>query len=425
MKVVILSIGSLGDLQPYLALGLQLQKSGHAVRLAASIQYKSQVEKLGLEFFPLQIEVMPDPQAKSKRTTKPPSFIQMINLVVERLVGPVYYQVLAACTSMEAVVYSPFAGIAYFAARELHLPQIVAPLQPVSRTGEFPFLMAPQWSRLGAGYNHLSYLAAEQAIWLLARKAVNQRLVKPRGLAPIPMSGPISQIYKEQIPVIYGFSPQVVPKPKDWPRAHAVTGYWLLDAAKDWQPTKELSDFLEAGPPPVYIGFGSTTFFDARETTNLIMDALRQTGRRGLLARGWGGLSEPEVDKDVLMVGSVPHDWLFPRMATIVHHGGAGTTAAALRAGVPAVVVPQFADQAFWARRVFALGAGPRPIPRTQLDANKLAGAIRQATSDYSMRTQAARLGEEIRAERGAERAVDLISAYMERRAPGLDKTLN
>jgi len=210
--------------------------------------------------------------------------------------------------------------------------------------------------------------------------------------------------------MLYCYSPAVVPKPPDWSEHAHVTGYWFLDHAPDWQPPADLVDFLESGPPPIYVGFGSMTSRDPERMSRIVLDALSQSGQRGVIATGLGGLSQSDLPDEVFMTETVPHDWLFPRMAAVVHHGGAGTTGAGLRAGVPSIIAPVSNDQPFWARRVKALGAGPAPIPHKGLTADRLAHAISVAVTDESIRKRAAELGETIRAEDGVVNAVRIIN---------------
>jgi len=186
---------------------------------------------------------------------------------------------------------------------------------------------------------------------------------------------------------------------------HHVTGYWFLDAPPDWKPPQDLVNFLEAGPTPVYIGFGSMTHRSPEESTELILEALQLTDQRGVLLHGWGGMAKAKLPNSVMMVESIPHQWLFPRMAAVVHHGGAGTTASSLRSGVPSIIVPHFADQPYWGERVAALGVGPRPRARARLTAQKLADSIDQALSDQTMRERAAKLGAALRVEDGIKRS--------------------
>lgn len=203
-------------------------------------------------------------------------------------------------------------------------------------------------------------------------------------------------------PTFYGFSPSVVPPLADWPSSAVVTGYWPLPLDPDWRPPAALAAFLAAGPDPVAIGFGSMTSRDPEALLATARAVLRRSGRRGVLLAGWSGLGiDPTaVSNDVYLADELPHGWLFPRLAAAVHHGAAGTTGASLAAGIPTVVVPFFADQPYWGRRVQAMGVGPPPIPARRLTAERLASAIR-ATDEPGMRRRAAELGDRIRSEGG------------------------
>ena len=213
--------------------------------------------------------------------------------------------------------------------------------------------------------------------------------------------------------MLYGWSPSVLPQPADWGRWLHVTGYWFLEHPGEWKPPRELADFLDSGPPPVYVGFGSMNKTDPEELTDIVLRALERTDRRGVLVAGWGGISNSALSDMVYRVDEVPHDWLFERIEAAIHHGGAGTTAASLRAGIPTIVVPFFADQPFWGRRVAELGVGPQPIPRRSLTVEWLANAIQQATADRVMKSRASALGQRIRAENGIERAVEAFDLHI------------
>ena len=241
---------------------------------------------------------------------------------------------------------------------------------------------------------------------------MNRALRGEPGLSPFPFSGPFGEFGRSPEPVLNGWSRHVLPHPPGWGAHLATTGYWFLDRTPDWRPPRGLADFLGSGPPPVSVGFGSMAGADPEGVTERVLRALRLAGKRGVLLTGWGGLSNADLPDDLFEVGEVPHDWLFPRVAAAVHHGGAGTTAASLRAGTPTVIVPHFADQFFWGARVAGLGAGPRPAPRAKLTAERLADAIRRATGDAGMRERARSLGEKIRAENGVERAVEAFGRY-------------
>jgi sterol 3beta-glucosyltransferase len=262
---------------------------------------------------------------------------------------------------------------------------------------------------LGGWYNKFSY----QLLLKLTDMGVG-RYVKAwraeHGLAP--MGGGRNMLHTSSgvaVPVLHGFSQYVQPRPQDWPESAYVTGYWFLDHESDWQPSPELAQFLDAGDPPVYVGFGSMAGRNPQRLTRIVVDAIQQAGVRGIIATGWGGMSADNLPETIFKVDNVPHDWLFPRMAAVVHHGGAGTTAAGLLAGRPTVICPFIVDQPYWGARVQALGAGSEPIPQKQLTAEKLAAAIREVTSSASIRQNAESLGEKMRQEDGVATAVEII----------------
>jgi sterol 3beta-glucosyltransferase len=246
------------------------------------------------------------------------------------------------------------------------------------------------------------------------RGATNRWRVETLGLPPLPLGGPYRQIEREREIVLLGYSPSVVPKPPDWGEHIHVTGYWFLDRPDDWQLPATLNAFLAAGPPPVYIGLGSMTGRDPEALTQLALDALRRAHQRGVLLAGWAGLGGLDLPDDVCLVDDIPHDWLFPRMAAVAHHGGAGTTGAGLRAGKPSILLPYFADQPFWGRVVHDLGAGPPPIPQKELTAERLAAAINRAVTSPGIHRRARTLGERIRQEDGVGNAVSILISRLE-----------
>ena len=210
---------------------------------------------------------------------------------------------------------------------------------------------------------------------------------------------------RRRLPVAYGFSPAVLPRPRNWREWIQVTGYWFLPEA-EWTPPAALADFLAAGKPPVYVGFGSMADRDPQRLTGIILDALQRSEQRAVIQAGWGGLQPGDLPETAFPLDPAPHNWLFPRVAAVIHHGGAGTTASALRAGVPSIVVPFFGDQFFWGQTVARLGVSPGVLDRRKLSVERLADFIRAAVQDPELRSRAAALGERIRAEAGVEQAV-------------------
>jgi sterol 3beta-glucosyltransferase len=227
----------------------------------------------------------------------------------------------------------------------------------------------------------------------------------------LPFLGIYRQLIKQHHPFLCAYSPLVVPKAHDWSTETHVTGYWFLNPLTSWEPPQDLIDFLSAGPPPIFIGFGSTTIRNSEDITTLVFEALKQTGQRGIIAQGWGGLSSANLPKSVFAVKDIPFDWLFPRMAALVHHGGAGTTAYGLRAGVPTIIIPFILDHFFWGRQITALGIGPQPILPKRLTTERLANAIHIVINDQALRTRASKIGEALQAEQGVEQVVRIIES--------------
>ena len=232
-------------------------------------------------------------------------------------------------------------------------------------------------------------------------------------LPPVPFWGPFDHLYQKEEPFIYGYSQHVVPRAKDMPAWHHTTGYWFLDLKRNWTPEPDLIDFLSLEPKPVYIGFGSMSGQVARNLSKIAIDAIGETNQRGILVGGWAEAHEINIPDYIYSCDFLPHDWLFPRVSAVVHHGGAGTIAAGLRAGVPTVVIPFMGDQPYWGQRIFELGAGPRPVMRKNLTVELLAERIISAIEDRSIVQSAAALGKKIREENGIDKAVELIRGYL------------
>jgi UDP:flavonoid glycosyltransferase YjiC (YdhE family) len=317
---------------------------------------------------------------------------------------------LAACHDVQLIV-AGVGGVflALALAEKLNLPLLQAYVFPFTPTRAFPAALFPKaWANLGGTANAFSHHTLRQIMWQGSRAADTVVRQKVLNLPATPFFGPFHSHRLNGFPVLYGISPSVITPPPDWQNTH-VTGYWFLEAEPEWTPPAALTEFLQAGPPPVYVGFGSMSNRKPEQTTELILQALARTQQRAILLSGWNGLRKENLPKTVYLLDSAPHSWLFPRMAAVVHHGGAGTTAAGLRAGVPSIITPFFADQPFWGQRVADLGVGPTPIPRSKLTVENLAQALEQAATNHTLRKRAAELGERIRAEDGLKQAVSVI----------------
>jgi sterol 3beta-glucosyltransferase len=412
MKITILAAGSRGDVQPFVALGLGLQAAGHDVTLCTAALFKSFVGGYGLKYVHMDDELIRLADTKAGRAALEGggSKLQLLKLV-QPMIRRMLDDSWAASQEADAIIYHPKTLAGYHIAEKRGLPVFVSlPLPMLTPTRAFSNPALLPNVRLGGLVNRLTYTLMP---FLTApyMGTVNAWRRETLGLPPRSrFAGELIAPDGQPMPTLYSYSPHVVPNPPDWPETTTAVGYWFLDRRGDWQPPADLQAFLDAGAPPVYIGFGSMTGTRPEEKARFALEALRRTGQRGLIATGWGGLRADELPDNVFAIQEAPHDWLFPRVAAVVHHGGAGTTAAGLRAGKPTIIVPFIGDQPFWGRRVYELGAGPAPIPQKRLNADNLAAAIQAAVSDPAMSRRAAELGEKIRAEDGIARAVAIIN---------------
>jgi UDP:flavonoid glycosyltransferase YjiC (YdhE family) len=416
MRIAILTSGSHGDVQPYVALARGLHEAGHSVCLATHEIYEPFIRTFGVDFLPVAGNPRAVLEGEDGRTIFDNwNLLKAVKNLQDAFVSMMenaYHDLWRACEGAQVVLHSPLTLGAYHICQHLGIPSCGLYVQPWTRTRAFvnPNVAALPL-HLGGGYNLFTHLFLEQLYWqALFGPVINrwrtQRLKLPR----IGFPGGFTRMYRERHPAIYGFSPQVLPKPADWGKWVHVTGYWFLDRPAGWEPPAELLHFLESGPPPVYVGFGSMLIPKAERTTEVILQALELSNQRAILHSGWAGLGKKDLPDRVLRVDYVPHEWLFPRVAAVVHHGGAGTTAAAFRAGVPAIAIPVIFDQYFWARRITELRAGPAFIPNGKLTAQRLAAAITAAVSDQEVRARAAAIGQAIRAEDGIKTAVEVIN---------------
>ena len=407
MQFTILALGSRGDILPYAALGQGLRSAGHRVCFVTAESFRQAIAASGLDFFALPGDAQAFVrQAGASMRALVRSFGRYASDFVPNMEG-----LLSVLGETDLILNQLPGGLCgYDLAQKLGVPMVLAAVMPLSRTRAFPMMGFPTLFSRVPGYNQLTYRVAEQIVWQMFRSSVNRWRQRSLSLPPTSFWGHFDELYERGVPVLNGFSAHVVPRPPDWADHIHVTGYWFpQDAA--WQAPEELCRFTEAGPPPVFIGFGSMPLRDPQQTTRLVLRALERSGQRAILHAGWGGLGGRALPDRVLAIDYAPYGWLFPRMAAVVHHGGSGTTAFALRAGVPSLVVPFLFDQFYWGRRIAELGVGPQPIPYRRLSEVKLAEAIALAAEDGAMRRRAAALGAKIRAEDGIGRAVNVLEA--------------
>jgi sterol 3beta-glucosyltransferase len=414
MRIVIVATGSRGDVEPYIALGKGLKKEGHYVRLISHQNFDSLVSSHGLEFWAIEGNVQEIAQsAEMSERIEKGNFLsvlsQMKKAAEAQATGAIKTGV-RACQEMD-IVLAGVGGLFIAAplAEKFNIPLLQAYYIPFTPTGAFPsflFPKLPQW--LGGSVNRFSYNIMRQIMWQGFR-STDKLIRKQLDLPAASFWGPYRRLQSQKFPILYGYSPSIIPPAADWDANTYVTGFWFLDELSDWKPPQDLLDFLEDGSPPIYIGFGSMSSRNPEGTANLVLSALNETKQRAIMLSGWNGLRKTDLPSSVFMVDSVPFSWLFPKMAAVVHHGGAGTTHYGLRAGVPSIIVPFFADQPFWGNRVAKLGVGPEPIPRKKLSVKLLVKAIDVVLSDSAMRQRAAELGKELQKEKGVDQAIGII----------------
>lgn len=415
VRIVITTAGSRGDVAPYTGLARRLNDAGHTTVIATHEPFRALVEALGIEFAGLAA----DPREilgtdEGRRWQSASGITAAVRMV--RLMRPYAREMaersLAATEGADLILSSSLTAANYHVAQARGIPSMGVFLQPLDRTREFSSVLTGGVRSYGAWGNRASAAVSEAVLGWPFMGEINQVRVE-LGLPPISFRRLQRELAETRWPVYYGFSRHVVPRPADWRPGLDVVGYWWPEPDPTWTPSPQLLDFLAAGDPPVLVGFGSMAAGtgDAERLARVAVDALRSVGVRGILQAGWSGLAAAvDSHDDILSIGEAPHDWLLPRVAAVVHHGGAGTTAAAVRHGVPAVPVPVLADQPFWSERVHRQGAAPEPIPFTHLTADRLAFALRRILFVPSYRANARALATKVGDEDGAGAVVDAVA---------------
>lgn len=426
LDVVILVVGSRGDVQPFIPIGLGLAKR-HRVRLATHAEFRKLVEGAGLEFYPLAgdpHELM-DYMVRTGGRIVPTRIDQLVEDVPRKreIVGEILASTWRACTrpdpgragarpfTADLIVANPPSYGHIHCAEALHVPLHMVFTMPWTPTRMFPHPM----TRLDQGGSHpvlnvLSYSVVNTLMWAGVADLVNEFREETLGLEPLDLAHGTSLLDDAEVPMTYLFPEALVPRPPDWGSHVELANFVFWDRAGEYTPPDELRRFLDAGDPPVYIGFGSCVVEDPEALSTTLTEAIRQAGVRAVVSRGWAALGADGSD-DILVVDDVPHDWLFPRCRAVCHHGGAGTTAAGLRAGLPTVIVPFFGDQFFWGQVVTDAGAG-RTIPADELTADGLAEAFAFCLGDEA-KARAEALSTPLRAGDGVDLVVDGVHARL------------
>ncbi|MEO1377010.1 MAG: glycosyltransferase [Cyanobacteria bacterium J06635_10] len=419
MNIFIITVGSRGDVQPYVALGKGLKGAGHDVTICTCSSFESFITEHGLNYGYMNDDFIKlvDSEAGKKAMESGSNFFSLIKTMLtllkeskaltRNMLKDAWNAAQAA--KPDIIIFHPKSMAGSHIAEKLGIPAVMAvPVPLIVPTAESVAIGFPDL-KLGGWYNRLSYQVLHKG-YHIYDDVINEFRQNVLGIDKIPKSiSPIQMTDGKPIPVLYGYSEFVSPRPKDWTNTTHITGYWFLEPKDDWQPPIELIEFLEAGEKPVYVGFGSMAGRNPQRIANIVIDALQKAKVRGIIATGWGGLDADNLPESIFKIDKVPHEWLFPRVSAVVHHGGAGTTAAGLRAGKPTIICPFIVDQPYWGERVYALGVGSKPIPQKKLTAEKLAEAIKDITTNQVIRANAETLGQKIRSENGISNAMLLL----------------
>lgn len=438
-KITCLTIGTRGDVQPFIALCKQLQLHGHQCTIATHDEYKQWIESHHIQFR----HVGGNPSELMKLCVDNGMFslrfLREASLTFRAWIDDLLLTAWEACQGSDVLIASPVSMAGAHIAERLKIPYWTAFPMPWTRTRSFPHPFASTGAAAGEPlsigtsgvFNAMTWVLMEHVLWRGIQGQVNRWRVQTLKLQPTS-----SGDWEKRVPCLYAFSPSVVPPPPDWPGWIHLCGYWFLDEPnKGWEPSEKLKKFLNLEVKGkqeesqdkrkiVYIGFGSIIVPDPEEMTRVVVEAVEKAGVKAILSKGWStrgrssssdtplSLSLPE---SILEVDHVPHDWLFPHLDAVVHHGGAGTTAAGLRAGIPTLIKPFFGDQYFWAGCIQSLGAG---LSLKKLEVDSLCQALIKVVSDDRIRARAKVAGERIQAERGVEYAVQILHRdvpYMQR----------
>ncbi len=407
MRLTMICIGSTGDVHPYMMLGRELTRRGHDVGICAFEDFRGSIEAEGLRFMPLTGDVKMLMANIMKPGASGIGYLKQVRDSLRNILEPFLRDLEAACADCEAIISTYLGNVILSMAEMRRVPFVQTHYFPMDPNNITPISSAP-----GQGAGIGWYLMSYQLAYLLISTLERYYLAEWRdrhGMPPRKLSTkPDHLINGHLVPVLYAISPLLMQRPRSWGENIHMTGFWLDDREMTFQPSPELLAFLAAGEKPVYIGFGSMTSGDMGETLGIVVQAIRKSGVRAIISRGWGGGEIPK-SKNIFVVDYVPHSWLFQQVAAVVHHGGAGTTAAGILAGRPTLVIPFGGDQPFWAMRVRMLGLGPKPIRREKLTVAKLTKALQNLVSVKAYRVAARELGERLHREEGTVIAANII----------------
>jgi sterol 3beta-glucosyltransferase len=408
--ITILCAGSRGDFQPYIALAQELKKLGKDVRITGMREFESFVRGYDIDFYPIQADFkslnVDEKMLKEAQTADNPLKMLLTFNKMKKYGVSIANEFYASCEGSELIIYHPGCTLGYFAAERLGIPSVLASPFPMHKTREQTSVI--QYGRIKPSpfKNIISYHMLQGMLWLASNDSVKGFWKKEFGGLPKNFGRPYERHTSKKNPAVTSCSNFVFKRPSDWNENIHQYGYWFVEEQTEYTPSKELADFLNAGEKPVYIGFGSVFHADQKdELSKLVIDALNKSGKLGIIS-GMGQLDN--LPANIISIGSTPHSWLFERVAAVCHHGGAGTTSAGFKAGVPSIIIPFANDQHAWAHRAYDLGVGSKPISIKQLTSDNLAAAINYALQPEII-ANAKTLSKNIATENGARECAKVI----------------
>ncbi len=408
--ITILCSGSRGDFQPYIALAQELKKLGKDVRITGMKDFEDFIRSYDIDFYPIQADFkslnVDEKMLKKAQTADNPLKMLLTFNKMKKYGTSIANEFYAACEGSELIIYHPGVTLGYFASEKLGIPSILASPFPIHKTKEQTSVI--QYGRIKPTpfKNIISYYMLQGMLWLASKGSVKNLWKKEFGGLPKKFGRPYERHTDKKHPAVISCSNFVFKRPNDWNENIHQYGYWFVEEKIDYIPSKELEDFLSSGEKIIYIGFGSVFHADQKEIlSKLIVEALSKSDKHGIIC-GMGEFNN--LPDNVFAIDSIPHSWLFERVAAVCHHGGAGTTAAGFKAGVPSIIIPFANDQHAWAHRAYDLGVGAKPIPIKKLTSDNLAAAINYALEDKVVEN-ARGLGKSIATESGARDCAKII----------------
>jgi sterol 3beta-glucosyltransferase len=423
MKIAITTVGTRGDLQPYIALGLGLKNVGYDVTIVSAKNEEVFVRNYGLNFFALDVDVQKimegDKVQEMAKGNNPVKFIishlrgsKSLKEVMVKTQGEIW----EGSKDADLIIFHPGMPLGFFIAKEKNKKAILATPFPVVATKNYPSILFYSLPRLGSFYNLLTHFIFDKVFWALAKSSIKEFWANKVKTNINLTASPLKQQINSGQLVLNGYSQLLFKHSTEWKNNIQTTGSWIIETEPNFLPPTELDNFINNGEKPIYIGFGSMKDVDSfNKTLAIIIEAMEITKQRAVVGLGWSKNNYKEqLPENIFLIENVPHTWLFPKMKMVIHHGGAGTTATGLRAGKPTIIIPHNADQPAWGQRVFELGVGPKPIKKSKLNVEKLTAAIIFSLKPNII-AKTEQLGQQLKKENGVQKAVEIIDSLMKK----------